>query len=310
MDITHRQIEIFRAVMSSGSVTGAAALLLTSQPTVSRELARLEQVLGFSLFERIKGRLQATAAALALFDEVQRSYIGMSRIAQVAANLGRQGSGQLSLLSMPAFAHALLPMVCHRFCEQFPQAALAIAPQESPLLEEWLSAQRYDLGLTEHEAAPAGTVLLTQWLADEVCVLPDGHALLQKPLLTPQDFSGQRFISLAPDDPYRRQLDQVFADGGVTRQMLLETHSAVSVCAMVAAGLGVAVVNPLTALAMVGQGVQLRRFSVSVPFRVSVVRPLHRPAVTLSDAFSACVTDSLQAVSGLLAQQLDVTQGG
>jgi DNA-binding transcriptional LysR family regulator len=55
MGITHRHIEVFRAVMQSGSVTGAAGLLHTSQPTVSRELARLEQVLGFSLFDRVRG---------------------------------------------------------------------------------------------------------------------------------------------------------------------------------------------------------------------------------------------------------------
>jgi DNA-binding transcriptional LysR family regulator len=45
MQLTHRQIEFFRAVMATGQVTRAAQLLHTSQPTVSRELARLEQVL-------------------------------------------------------------------------------------------------------------------------------------------------------------------------------------------------------------------------------------------------------------------------
>ena len=50
MDIQHRHIEVFRAVMTAGSVTAAAALLHTSQPTLSRDLARLEQLLGYALF--------------------------------------------------------------------------------------------------------------------------------------------------------------------------------------------------------------------------------------------------------------------
>lgn len=304
MEISHRQIEVFRAVMTSGSVTAAAALLYTSQPTVSRELARLEQLLGFALFDRVRGRLQPTASALALFDEVQRSYIGLERIAGVAANLGRQDSGQLSLLCLPAFAHALLPGVCRRFRAQHAQVGIAMTPQESPLLEEWLSAQRYDLGLTEHDEAPPGTQLQSQWLADEVCVLPSGHPLLARTVLTPQDFAGQVFVSLSPDDPYRLQLDKVFAEAGVARQMLLETHSAVAVCAMVAAGLGVAIVNPLTALALAGQGVQLRRFAVSVPFRVSVVRPTFRPSSPLTLAFSAAVAAELAQASVVLAQTL------
>ena len=48
--VSHRHIEVFRAVMTAGSVTSAAALLHSSQPTVSRELARLEQLLGYPRF--------------------------------------------------------------------------------------------------------------------------------------------------------------------------------------------------------------------------------------------------------------------
>jgi DNA-binding transcriptional LysR family regulator len=70
--LTLRHIEVFRAIMQTGSVTEAAALLNTSQPTVS-ELARMEYVCGMRLFERGKGRLQAAAAGT-LFGEVQRAY--------------------------------------------------------------------------------------------------------------------------------------------------------------------------------------------------------------------------------------------
>ncbi|MBC7209127.1 MAG: LysR family transcriptional regulator, partial [Pseudomonas sp.] len=64
MKLTIRHIEVFRAIMAAGSVTGAARLLFTSQPTVSRELARMEQVTGLNLFEREGGRLTPTAQAL------------------------------------------------------------------------------------------------------------------------------------------------------------------------------------------------------------------------------------------------------
>ncbi|WP_141287755.1 LysR family transcriptional regulator, partial [Ideonella azotifigens] len=75
MKLTHRQVEVFRAVMTTGHVTRAAELLHSSQPTVSRELARLEQVLGLALFERVKGRLRPTVRALALLEEVEQSYV-------------------------------------------------------------------------------------------------------------------------------------------------------------------------------------------------------------------------------------------
>ena len=61
-------------------------------------------------------------------------------------------------------------------------------------------------------------------------------------MLTPQDFADQAFVSLAADDPYRRQLDAIFAAAGVRRRQTVETHSAVAVCAMVEQGLGLAIV--------------------------------------------------------------------
>lgn len=68
--------------------------------------------------------------------------------------------------------------------------------------------------------------------------------------------------------------------------MVVETHSAASVCAMVRAGAGVSIVNPLTALDYAASGVTVRRFSIDVPFTISLIRPLHRPASALVDAFS------------------------
>jgi DNA-binding transcriptional LysR family regulator len=277
--ITHRHVEVFRAVMLAGSVTGAAELLHTSQPTVSRDLARLESLLGYALFDRVQGRLRPHARALALW--VQRSWQGLERVVDHAVALGRSAdAGQsLSVLCLPALGHALLPGAAARMLALHPHARVSITPQESPLLEEWMAAQRFDLGLSEQASTPPGTraqVLLT---LDEVAVLPAAHPLASRPVLQLQDFSGQPFVSLSADDPYRRQIDALFGEAGVQRLMRMETVSAVAVCAMVQRGLGVAVVNPLTALAVAGEGVVVRRLGFSVPFSVSAVRPLYRAAL-------------------------------
>lgn len=304
--LSHRHIEVFRAVMTAGSVTGAAALLHSSQPTVSRELARLEQLLGYALFERQAGRLRPNARALALFEEVQRSFQGLARVAERAAQLGRaEAASRLAVLCLPALAHALLPAACADFLARHPQAELAITPQESPLLEEWMAAQRFDLGLSESGQPAPGTRLLPLLRLDEVCVLPAGHRLLAKPVLEPADFAGEDFVSLSPEDPYRRQLDALFAAAGVARRLRLETHSAVAVCALVEQGLGLAIVNPLTALAFVGTGagprLALRRLSVSVPFEVNALLPEFRPAQPLAQALLASLRATVDALPARLA---------
>lgn len=172
---------------------------------------------------------------------------------------------------------------------------------ESPLLEEWLSAQRHDLGLTETLHTPAGTERTELLSLDEVCVLPPGHPLAVKKVLTPDDFQGENYISLSRTDSYRQLLDQLFTEHQVKRRMIVETHSAASVCAMVRAGVGISVVNPLTALDYAASGLVVRRFSIAVPFTVSLIRPLHRPSSALVQAFSG----HLQAGLPKLVTSLD-----
>jgi DNA-binding transcriptional LysR family regulator len=284
-NINWRHIEIFHAVMTSGNLTQAATLLHTSQPTVSRELARLEQQLGLELFGRVRGRLQPTVQGLRLFEEVQRSWYGLDRIMEAAEGLRQFRQGELSIACLPVFSQSLLPPLCQPFLQRYPDVSLNVIPQESPLLEEWLSAQRYDIGLTETQHAPAGTDRLALLTCDEVCILPQHHPLSQRSELTPHDFAGEQYVSLSRSDSYRQLLDALFHEQGVERRLVMETHSAASVCAMVRAGVGISIVNPLTALDYADSGVVMRKFSVAVPFTVSLVRPQHRPASALVDAF-------------------------
>lgn len=293
-----RHIEIFHAVMTAGNLTEAARLLHTSQPTVSRELARFEKVIGLTLFERSRGRLHPTVQGLRLFEEVQRSWYGLDRIVSAAESLREFRQGELSIVCLPVFSQSFLPLLLQPFLARYPEVSLNVVPQESPLLEEWLSAQRHDLGLTETLSTPAGTERTPLLTLNEVCVLPAGHPLAQREVLTPQDFQGENYISLSRADSYRQLLDALFSEHQVKRRMVVETHSAASVCAMVRAGVGVSVVNPLTALDYASSGVVVRPFSIAVPFTVSLIRPLHRPASALVDAFSAHLQ---QAVSRIIA---------
>jgi DNA-binding transcriptional LysR family regulator len=288
--LTHRQLEIFRALMGTAHVTRAAEALGTSQPTVSRELARLEAALGLRLFDRVRGRLRPTVRAQTLLEEVERSYIGLERIAEAALGLRELTHGRLALACLPALAHALLPEAVGRFAAAYPQAGVSITPQESPLLEDWLSQQRFDLGLTERREAPRGTTQTPLLTADEVCVLPRGHRLLARRVLRAADFADEPFVSFTPADPYRRLVDAMFERHGVRRRLLVETTSAVSVCALVRQRLGVAIVNPLTALELAGDALHVRPLAESIPFHVSLIVPELRAENPLRAPFVDALT--------------------
>jgi DNA-binding transcriptional LysR family regulator len=263
MPITHRQVELFRAIVQGGSLSAAARSLHSSQPTLSRDLALMEQRLGYALFERGSRRLQPTAAALDLFETVQRHYQGLAEVQLRAQALGRAESHRLQVLALPALAQGLLPAALQRWSRAWP--------------EGWMAEQRHDLGLTERAQAINGCELQLLASLAEVAVLPAGHPLLSREVLTLADFAGQPFVSLADDDPYRHLIDTLFAEAGVQRQLRFQTHSAAAVCALVAQGLGLAIVNPFTARASAGPRLHCRPLATRIAFEVHLVRPNHRP---------------------------------
>ena len=271
--LTHRQLALFRAVMLHGNLSRAAEVNNSSQPTLSRELARLEQLLGYALFDRVRGRLRPTVRAQALMQEVERSFVGLEKVAQRALELRTHSSTRLQLACLPALAHALVPQALARLSAAHPDAQVSVVPLESPWLEQAVSEQRFDLALSESSEPPTGTARQVLLQANEVAVLPAGHALCRRTRLQASDFADLPFISLAVDDPYRRAIDQLFAQAGVVRDTRLDAASAVAVCAMVAQGLGVAIVNPLTAAAMAGSTLVVRPVAAAIPFTVSALVP-------------------------------------
>jgi DNA-binding transcriptional LysR family regulator len=288
MELPHRLIRVFRATIRSGSVTRAAILLNSSQPTISRDLARLEQVTGLRLFDRTGGRLHPTAAALTLAEEVERSFIGLEQISATARALRQFGEGRLAVACLPALAASLLPAVFARFLAEHPGVSLSLTALEPPAIDAGLTGQHFDLGIIEQQQPPPPeTAAVPLLAADEVVLLPEGHVLLAKPMLTPQDFSGQPFISYSLPDPYRLLVDRFFAEQGVERRLGIEANSAAAVSALVRQGLGLAIVNPFTALEQDGRGVRWRPLTQSLPYRLDLVRPLRRPATPLFTAFTS-----------------------
>ncbi|WP_338847765.1 LysR family transcriptional regulator [Massilia sp. W12] len=306
MKFSARHVEVFRAIMTAGSTTGAANLLHTSQPTISRELARFEKVTGLTLFKRSAGKLEPTEQGLALFEEVQRSWFGLERIAHTAQALRQFRQGQISIICLPAFSQALLPRVCARFCRAFPGISVNITPEETPLMQQALAAQRFHLGLSEEDHAPQGATLEILLALDVVCVLPAGHPLCARKVLHPEDFADQDFIYFGASDPYRQAVDEIFRRHGVARRMAVETHSAAAVCATVNLGLGLAIVNPLSALDYAARGLQIRRFSEAVRYTVSAIIPQHRADSAILQHFM----QSLRAECAQIEEDLQKLMAG
>lgn len=274
-----RQVDVFRAVMKFGTVTEAAAALGSSQPTITREVLRLESQVGFRLFDRRRQRLHPTARALKLFHAIESAYSGLD---QINASLHRLRSAYgeiLQVSTLPTFAQSLLPEAVARLHREAPLLQIEI-DNGDPRNQSPISGFNFDIGLIEGEYADPTTEVIRLGSFRQVCVVPEGHPLAAGTgPLEPADFRDLDFVSLGPNDPYRLLIDRIFDAAGVARRMPVITQSANAACEMVRQGLGVTILNPLTALGYQGGGTVLRAFGPAPSFVVSALHPVDRPWV-------------------------------
>ena len=97
--------------MKTGSMKLAGKLLFITQPAVSRLIIELEQELGFKLFERKKNRLFRTDESQLFFEEVEKSFIGLSELKKSAESIKELKKGYLRIIAMPGVSNLMLPKV-------------------------------------------------------------------------------------------------------------------------------------------------------------------------------------------------------
>jgi DNA-binding transcriptional LysR family regulator len=282
-------VEAFRAVMLSGSTTAAARILHTSQPNVSRSIAQLEKLIGLKLFERLPGKVVPTTDAVSFFNEVQRSFAGLQRLEEAAKRIRRFSGGILRIGSISTLAVGLIPRTVKRFAEMYPEANISIHAGHSGAVSQWVDEQFCDIGLVTHFNETYGFQSELLYELDGVCLMPKSHRLAAKPLLRPEDFEGEPYVSFSRNEFGRAAVDDVFEAAAVTRHITLETPYSSITCSLVAQGLGVAIINPIVAQDYRHLDVVARPFLPSIRHDAKLIYSKARPENSLVASFVECL---------------------
>lgn len=277
--------EAFNAVMRTGSMTAAASTLHTSQPNISRSISRLEKESGLKLFERVPGKLLPTADGQALFEEVQRSFIGLQQLTEAAGRIQRSGSGILRIGAVQTLSLSLVPRALKRFADKFPEVKLSIQTAHSSQLARWVAEHTCDIGLISFLDAEDAVERELLYAADGVCIMHASNPLAEKELVTPEDLAGERFITFPRGDPPRVLLDRIFLDANVNVAHTIETSYSSITCSLVMQGVGVAVVNPYIARDYLYSGIVVRKFAPAPRHNAIMVFPKGKPRGRPVDSF-------------------------
>lgn len=120
------QIRAFLATVEEGSFSAAARALGQTQPTLSRQIAALEEALGVTLFERDRRNMRITQAGLELVDHVRVMGEAATRISLAASGQSSTVEGQVTITATDTMATLFLPAIMKQLRDEAPNITIEI----------------------------------------------------------------------------------------------------------------------------------------------------------------------------------------
>lgn len=282
-----RQIEAFQAVMAAGSITQGAEALSIGQPAVSRLIADLEAGLGFPLFHRTSGRVVPTPEALRFYSAVERTFTSLQDLERLASQMRGAYSGHLIVSAIPVLASMVMPPVVKAFLAANPGVSIEINIFDLLQMVSDIRAREAHLTFSMSFTDVPGLRQESLFEARMVCALPAGHRLARKKRIALEDLDQVEFISLFPRAPMIwGRIDQSFAAQGIHPKRVAATPYSQTAYGLVAAGVGVSILEPFSARYWSKHGVVTRPLSLDLRFSYSLFYSADSPISSLARKFA------------------------
>jgi DNA-binding transcriptional LysR family regulator len=243
-----RQLQYFVTVAEEEHVGRAAERLHISQSPLSRQIAQLEEKLGLTLFERSQQRIRLTRDGRTFLAETQAFLTHAKRLEALAKRLGRGDEGGLCIGYIENAMHAgVLPAGLRTLRATRPTVHVALYSLHSSEQLEGLRQRSLDIALVcEPPAADDPDLESAQVLSDPMMLaMPESHPLSALAELTPADLAGQEWIALRHQDTGLKHDNFIAAcaRAGFTPNIQMEASEPMTALGLVAAGLGMAMVQ-------------------------------------------------------------------
>lgn len=291
--LTLRQIEIFRAVMITKTVSAAARMLGTSQPGLSRMLGHMEDKLHFRLFDRTRGRLVPTQEAQILFGEIERIYKGIDDLTHVIQRLAKGEDKTFRVGASPSLGHSILPQMLARLTAAYPGLTIQFDILSVEQAADYLALQRGEYALTVFPIDHPNILSSRIGFGRMVCAVPSSHALAGRDRISVSDLAGEQLQSFRPDTPHGRTIAEMFARAGSEPEVATYIRFAETAVAFVANGMGIALVDSFTAMQPHADTVRFLEFEDPGLLPVYINRNLESPRAIIGETFEEIARNTL-----------------
>lgn len=269
-----KHIEVFNAIMLTGTVGGAAKLLHVTQPSVTQALAHAELQLGYPLFTRQRRKLVPTSEAHALYPEVQQLMTQLETVRRMSVALGGDTATGLRLLIVPSLAVRALPDALRIFRKQHPDMNVSIRIQHSKEITQAIGLQEADVGIVygsrSHPAVQEEPIATGRLVCVSRVRAPGAD---RRSTITLEEIMRAPFIRIDERDPIGTMLAEQWSRLGMAPRanVTVQTHHIAMVLAE--EGFGPAILDSFTAQASKSKLLHIRSVLPEVAVDIKALLP-------------------------------------
>lgn len=293
--ITLRQIEVIRAVMVTGTISGAANLLNVSAPGVSRLVKHAEKSLGVRFFQRKSGRFFPTSEAEIIFDQINGVYKKVDDLNFILSRIGRGDLSELRIGSVPSLAQSMAPRAIERVRRRYPDLRIDINILKIEEAIEYLLLGKGECVAMSYRFEHPGVDFAPLASGELYCIVPADHELASRVEISAAEMTRFPLIGIDPNDPYGRIMAELFARGRLDYDIRIKARFGTTVCALVKAGLGVAVIDQFTLAYDAFPGVKRLRIREPTRFETYVATKRDAPLSLHAEYFIECLRAEMRA---------------
>ncbi len=297
LNLSLRQLTVFREVMRCGSVSGAAKVLHRTQPALSSMLGSMESELGFELFVRKGNRLIPKPEAHFFREEVERVLDSFSQTVRMMGDVSRLESGQLRIACMPAASLFLVPQLIADFAKTRPQVRISLQSNSSTVVHDWVASQQFDVGVAE--VPTERDSLLVETIETEcVCALRADDPLARKKVLSPKDLSDRPMASLFSEHFTYRATVHAFEQANARFRQRFELRAFIPGFAFVEQALAYCICDPVSAASYrIYRGnlgsIVFRPFKPAIAYPFAILSPSYKPRSLLAEEFCSSLKERI-----------------
>ena len=239
-----KQWRCFVTLAEIGNIRRAASLLAVSQPALSVRIQRLEEDLGFALFDRQARGVRLTEQGARLLPHARRLLSRAAETDEAARAIGRGAFDRLEIGVTPIAALSFCPDAMRAFSAVHPGVVLALTEGLSDELEEAVAHRRLDLAVV-HPPSSRDDLVVREVARDRfVAVVPAAHPLAGAERIAAADLRQQTLVGVRRDvgPVVFDRIAAYLARAGVTTQVNQCASSSISLVGLVAAGAGIGLV--------------------------------------------------------------------